>query len=331
MQVLGTGRRKSRAPISTDKSGAETMPTPTRRRRRRHSTRGSGSIRTRDPGRVLIRPIDHRANCRDPCAPDREPVTRADLQALPGPFECSEHCLKIVVSPVRVRVSLTRTPHSSGSTASRHGCRAIERVLIGYQGPVSSESEERKPGADQRSGACLETKVTTIVRPVQNAGRASRQEIKCGPSSSLERYADTWGALRPIDVLDERRHQLTAPIAAADRKTEMARWPSHEWLAAWGRPHPRRSGAGAGRKRRRSSSLASDSAPTRRGTMHRRREAAAAHFGMRSMWGVGGSEHRDRRGGSRSPGEDRRGSAEWRLVEGHAVANGGGDPVLARG
>ena len=30
-----------------------------------------------------------------------------------------------------------------------------------------------------------------------------------------------------------------------------------------------------------------------------------------------------------SPGEDRRGSAEWRLVEGHAVANGARDPVLA--
>jgi hypothetical protein len=52
--------------------------------------------------------------------------------------------------------------------------------------------------------------------------------------STLERYVDALGGHLEIHaVLEDADTKLTALIAAADRKKEMARWPkSHESLAA---------------------------------------------------------------------------------------------------
>ena len=96
--------------------------------------------------------------------------------------------LKIVVSPVRVRVSPLGNLHSCGiyCFSDRVG-EAINGYSIGYLGPGVLRVRDRKPSADQRSGL-VRDEVTTISVVVGNAGRTSRQEINVG-LSTLERDA----------------------------------------------------------------------------------------------------------------------------------------------
>ena len=76
----------------------------------------------------------------------------------------SDPRLKIVVSPVRVRVSPLANPHSCGiyCFSDRVG-EAINGYSIGYLGPGVLRVRDRKPSADQRSGLVRDEVTTTSV------------------------------------------------------------------------------------------------------------------------------------------------------------------------
>jgi hypothetical protein len=114
--------------------------------------------------------------------------------------------LKIVVSPVRVRVSPLGNAHSCGIYCfSDCVDEAINGYSIGFLGPGVFRVRDRKPGADPRWGL-VRDEVTTIFVVVGNPGAHRGRRPKVG-LSTLERDALD-GRLEIHVVLDDADTKL---------------------------------------------------------------------------------------------------------------------------